>query len=130
MKTLITLLGAVMILHSCSPSQYDRLSAHFPEVDSLPVTFRYQMIELPDPIDTPLIEGVVRPIGKLSSANCEFLIVNDNGTHGKLWGQVTGYLFIHGILMEEVVLARKSPHEYRHSTLDRKLKLHFLIHKF
>ena len=130
MKTLITLLGAVMILHSCSPSQYDRLSAHFPEMDSLPVTFHYHMTGLPDPINTTLIKGVVRPIGKLSSTNCEFLIVNNNGTQGFIWGQLTGYLFNHGILMKEVLLARKSPHEYVHSTLDRKLKLRYLIHKF
>ena len=118
---LATLLGMMM---ACSNSPYAGLSGQFPVIDQFPHEFRFSEKNLPDLIETDLIEGRVRPMGKIKIDDQTEMLISNN-YHGDTppWGDIIGYIFRDDQQVKEITLASDFSESYIWSTLDQDLTL-------
>lgn len=109
---------------ACSKSPYQQLEGQFPEIEVLPRDFKFDVEGVAAPLETTLIEGTVRPIGKIRLENeAVMLIVNDWNGEEPQWGDLTGYIFKDEKLIEQVLLARDFSQSYRYSILSKEMDL-------
>ena len=117
----VALLGFLM---SCSKSPYDSLSGQFPVIDQFPHEFKFSENDLPAPIETELIEGTIRPIGKVEIDGDRVMLVSNNFVEGEApWGDLTGHIFKNGEKGKDITLASDFSQSYIWSSLDADLKL-------
>ncbi len=107
MRKYLIILTIGLFVMSCSKSPYEKLADQFPKIESFPHEFIFSVKDTPEPIKTDLLEGRIRPVGKVAiSDQTEMLIGNDWDGEEPEWGDLTGYLFRDGKLTSELVLAR------------------------
>ena len=118
---LAALLGMMM---ACSNSPYAGLSGQFPMIDQFPHEFRFSEKNLPDLIETDLIKGRVRPVGKIKIDDQTEMLISNNYQEGEApWGDVIGYILRNGQMEKEITLASDFSESYIWSTLDQDLTL-------
>ena len=121
---LLFLLLAVLLFARCSTPDFPALAKQFPPIEDLNREFHFTIHDLPDPIETSLISGTVRPIGKITiSDNAVLLLVSDYVPSDKPSGELAGHLFVNGKKKKTIPVASEFENSYRYSTLNSDLVL-------
>ena len=121
---LLFALLALVLLASCSAPDFPALAQQFPPIEDLNREFHFTIHDLPEPIETSLISGTVRPVGKITiSDNAVLLLVSDYVPSDEPSGELAGHLFVNGKKKTTIPVASEYTYSYRYSTLTSDLVL-------
>lgn len=113
-----------LVFAACAQPDFPALAKQFPVIEDLDREFHFVTKDLPEPIETELLSGTVRPVGKITiSDNAVLLLVNDYVPAAVPSGELAGHLYVNGKKKITIPVASEYENSYRFAVLNSDLVL-------